>query len=91
MVEQRSPKPLARVRFLVPPPSLKFRRASPQDYNHKIIMENFKPKENKYDITKFNEQKAKEEREKIKELNEKFKKAVKDIEEANKGSDVLPT
>ena len=55
MVEQRSPKPLARVRFLVPPPSL---------------------------FTKFNEQKAKEEREKIKELmkkNEEIKKKLKNL------------
>lgn len=52
-------------------------------------MENFEPKENKYDFTKFNEQKAEEEREKIKKLNEKFKKLVETSEEKKKGSDDL--
>lgn len=54
-------------------------------------MEKFKPKEYKSEFTRFNEQKAAEEREKIKKLNENFKKVVKDIEEKKKESDDLST
>ena len=62
-------------------------------------MENFEPKnippedssgkenkEYKSNFTKFNEQKAEEEREKIKKLNEKFKKVVEDIKKVEEKS-----
>lgn len=52
-----------------------------------IPLEDMAGKEkNKSDFTKFHEQKAEEEREKIKELNEKFKNTVKEFEEVKKKS-----